>query len=103
MAHIIKTDGTRIPLEDLGLESLQAAVGGYIESICLPDGGRFYVNEDGKRLDLPRNEAATEIARACLYPGDFIRGDVVRLTPAEFAAEILEAEAAADREEAQTT
>jgi hypothetical protein len=37
------------------LASLQAAVGGYIESIPLP-GYTCYVNEDGQRLSLPVNE-----------------------------------------------
>jgi hypothetical protein len=49
---LIKIDGGTSYKEDMTLEEMQDFVGGYIEHYK-----GFYVNEDGLRLGLPRNEA----------------------------------------------
>src|SRR5262245_35124604 len=82
------------------LIELQGFVGGYIEAVSVPpDGVRLMIlNEDGKRLDLPVNEAATMImhARPWLHPDDFIVGVALIVTREEMgedddatAAELL--------------
>lgn len=72
MARKILVDGTEEVLTDLSLESLQKAVGGYIELICTGR-GRMLVNEDGRMLNLKRNSIATSIANISIL------GDVVLL------------------------
>ena len=86
-----------IPTDDGGgghpelsrLKQLQAVVGGYIEAVYLraEDGERIvmFVNEDGKRLDLPVNLRATQLAHAqhAIGPDDWIVGDVVLCSWAE--------------------
>ena len=64
MATLYKTDGTQevvIPKsgKQFVLAEMQAAVGGYIEPLYLPDGRVLLVNEDGKSQGLPCNELAT--------------------------------------------
>ena len=54
-----------------GLEECQAAVGGLIEAVYLPDGRLMYVNEEGLLKGLPVNEMASDIA------GRYIVGDVI--------------------------
>jgi hypothetical protein len=74
------------------LRELQAFVGGYIEVLRTPDGRWMFLNEDGKRLDLPPNHDATVMVRHLLMPGDVIVGDVILCTPLE-AGETGEPEA----------
>lgn len=64
------------------LAELQALVGGYIEALRAPDGRIAFLNEDGKRLELPINGSATWLFRLQL-PGDYIVGDVVLCTAIE--------------------
>jgi len=76
-------------------DELHALVGGYFEVLrsrwfiasAIGEGGELllFLNEDGKRLNLPVNGFATSIARAgrVLPPGDVIVGDVVLCTWAE--------------------
>lgn len=67
-AHI-DTEGKRTPVVSdgpLGLERLQALVGGYIEMVALPDGTELVINEEGRLHGLPRNP---------VYP--FVVGPVV--------------------------
>lgn len=81
---LIKSDGTITTGEFGSLESLQAAVGGYIEAIYLHKlGVSAYVNEEGKFNGLPLNRTATQIARAHsgMAPDDFIVGDMLILGP----------------------
>jgi hypothetical protein len=59
------------------LTELQAIVGGYIEAIGVPDGRLMFLNEDGKRLQLPINHEATARVRHWLMPWDVIVGDVL--------------------------
>ena len=53
------------------LSECQAAVGGMIEAVYLPDGRLMYVNEEGLLKGLPLNEMASDIA------GKYIVGDVI--------------------------
>ncbi len=66
MAQILHADGTAedcSPADGrlFSLGELQAIVGGYIEILSTRDGRKMVVNEQGKRLQLPRNEAATAL------------------------------------------
>lgn len=86
MTEIIKTDGTRQPVQpangsDFTLEEMQAIVGGYIELVELVelDGSTtMVVNEEGKLIPLSLNLEASRIFRAH-HPAskDFIVGDVL--------------------------
>lgn len=69
------------------LPELQALVGGYIEALRLPDGVRWlFLNEDGKRLKLAYNDAATVLMHQLLRPDDYIVGPAVLCTPLEAGA-----------------
>ena len=75
MAEIIKTDGTRQPVQpangtDFKLEEMQAIVGGDIEIMV--------VNEEGKVHGLKHNPTATRIFKEN-HPSlsDYIVGDVL--------------------------
>jgi len=77
MAKIIRTDGTEEALPIVTLESLQQAVGGFIEMVGLADGRQLVVNEEGKLKGLPINEKACALTPAHAAVGDLIVGDVV--------------------------
>lgn len=81
MAQILKTDGAILPLHDLTLEALQAAVGGDIEAAFTHDGLGMFLNENGKIEGLSLNTRATQLYRLGQY--DSIVGDVVLLTAEE--------------------
>ena len=88
MAGLLRATGEVITLQPAGrtftLKELQGLVGGYIECVTLLDGRRMVLNEDGKRLQLPLNEAATHllhVAGGAL--DDFVVGDVLLATRAE--------------------
>ena len=89
MTEIIKTDGTRQPVQpangsDFTLEEMQAdgttrsIVGGYIELVELDGSTTMVVNEEGKLIPLSLNLEASRIFRAH-HPAskDFIVGDVL--------------------------
>lgn len=60
------------------LEELQAYVGGYIELVCYThDNHLLIVNEEGKLLNLPYNDRATQLFRMNRLTRDVIVGDVV--------------------------
>jgi len=99
-ALIIKVDGTEEPLEDLSLEALQKAVGGYIEAIYfnrptsegwdmayIAEEGKIKMKrEDGSIRALEHNEFASVLLSA--YAGHYIaiddtRGNIV-LTKREY-------------------
>jgi hypothetical protein len=91
MALRLNADGTRVDVTPrdgraFALDELQTIVAGYIEAIYLRDGRIMFCNEDGKRLALPPNRAATTIAHtnAAIIPGDSVVGDVVIGTRREF-------------------
>lgn len=63
----------------IGLKTLQECVGGFIERVPIPkpgcEGLDLWLNEEGKLLQLPVNEAATSLSEIWKF-GDFIVGDV---------------------------
>jgi hypothetical protein len=69
--EIIETNGT--------LAELSAAVGGYIEIVSLSEDAHAYVNEEGKLLGLPINDAATAIFQRNNGPVDVICGNMIIL------------------------
>lgn len=92
MATIYRTNGTEEHIEPkngkvFSLEELNAVVNGYIEIVRISNGKLMVVNEEGKCLQLPYNEKATEILRddyrvnrfstAWRYASDFIVGDAL--------------------------
>lgn len=70
-AVLIVADGRTIKSIAGDLESIQAAVGGYIELVPTP-GAPFvmFVNEEGKLQNLPSNQLATELASRYTVLGD---------------------------------
>lgn len=57
--ELLRADGTAEALADCGLATLQAAVGGWVEELALPNGDALYVNEEGLGLGLPANATAS--------------------------------------------
>lgn len=62
---------------------LRGIVGGYIQAVGLDRDHVLYLNEDGKRLGLPRNATATRIAKGHIRADDFIAGDAVIVGPTD--------------------
>jgi hypothetical protein len=93
MATRINADGTRVDVAPahgraFTLPELQAVVDGYIEAFYLHDGRVMFLNEDGKREQLPFNPTATVIARTHGLPlDDYIVGDVLITTRIEGGSE----------------
>ena len=85
---LIKESGVLQVFDYTGLESLQEAVGGNIEVVSHKNFSLF-VNEEGKLLDLPPNEIATEIVKDSLANYDFIAGDAVLLGGVDDEGETL--------------
>jgi len=77
MAWLYKVSGEVEKLSDTKLETLQYAVGGWVEHIKLIDGRDGWVNEDGRRLGLEFNAEATLLA------GQNIVGYMVVTEPGE--------------------
>jgi len=87
MATVITVDGhesTAHPADGkvFTLEELQSYVGGYIQSISLPNGTSMYVNEEGLLERLAPNEKASEIAAP-----HYVVGNVIICTDAETGAD----------------
>ena len=82
MARLLKTDGSEEQVSPKNgkyfvAEEIHGFVGGYFEIIITLRSDRLmFGNEDAKRLRLPLNRKATEIA-AWLRPGDYVSGDVL--------------------------
>lgn len=73
------------PGNTFSLESLQGLVGGYVETLTLPDGRLMLFNEDGKRLRLAPNLRATDLARkAGIAQDDLIVGAAVVIYSDQF-------------------
>ena len=85
MATILRTNGRQERLTDLSLDTLQQAVGGYIELTRTHDGRIMYINENGKLDGLLLNHKATLLYQYGEH--DPIMGDAVVLTMAETKAE----------------
>lgn len=77
MATIIKVDGTREPLKDLSLASLQKIVGGYIEIVPTNTGQLLVLDEEGKLKGKEVNPEGTRLTRGIVADDDFIVGDVI--------------------------
>ena len=80
MAKLIKVDGTSETLNDLSLESMQKAVGGYIELVRSHQSEYdFICDEEGKLKGYPINAKATHIAHEDKAPSlnDVLVGDVI--------------------------
>lgn len=84
MARLIKADGTesevlpKNPKEGFSLEELQGFVGGYIEVAIVVGDSMMICNEDGKRLMLPVN-----IAASAIHGRDVVVGDVLIASESE--------------------
>lgn len=81
-AKIYKADGSIIDVKpnngtDFSLEELQEIVGGYIEIVGLMDNEIMVINEEGKLIDLPFNETATQMYQEVDGFYDYIAGDVL--------------------------
>lgn len=50
---------------EASLESFQRIVGGYVEAVKLSAGVHMYINEEGKRLGLPRNLSLPGLGIIC--------------------------------------
>ena len=89
MAVATSPDGTARALEPakgacFTLVELQTLVGGYIQAVPIGAGRYLVCNEDGKRLELPVNQAATRMLHAAGgMPDDFVVGEVLIATHAE--------------------
>lgn len=83
MGKIYKANGEVLDIEpkngtDFQLEELQAIVGGLIDCQMTNDGNDLIIfNDEGKLMELPYNENATEIYQERVYEGDFLVGDVL--------------------------
>ncbi len=67
---------------------LQTIVGGYIQAVPTRDGRYLVCNEDGKRLELPVNRAATIILHeAGGMPDDLVVGNVLIATTEELGGD----------------
>jgi hypothetical protein len=81
-AKIYKADGSIIDVKpnngtDFSLEELQEIVGGFIEIVSLMDNEIMVINEEGKLIDLPFNETATQMYQEVDGFYDYIAGDVL--------------------------
>ncbi len=61
MAFVVKVDGTREDLEEVNLDTLQAAVGGLIQIVNTPGGQEMVIDEEGKLKNKPVNDLATQL------------------------------------------
>jgi len=87
---ILKADGSvsiRYVTAPLALEELQAAVGGYIETVPYfdkygPHDCVAFCNEEGKLNNLPLNEQATQAWQEAVGQplGDVLVGDIIILS-----------------------
>ena len=72
------------------LRTAQGLVGGPIEAIPTADSITIFVNEDGKNVNLPRNEMADVFWQSfdkygCLANGDYLVGTVLIMGPSSRA------------------
>lgn len=81
MATLVKPDGSTAEVNPgngstFTLEELQALVGGCIQIIHVAD-SLYVMHEEGKLIGLQPNWHATDMARAFLFAGDYLAGDVL--------------------------
>ena len=72
---IVRTDNTVELADQGGLEALNAAVGGYIEGISIPNGFMF-CHDEAKLCGAPINAIATQLFESRWGKTDTICGDV---------------------------
>jgi Domain of unknown function (DUF3846) len=95
MANALVIHPDRPPaIKDLrGYRALADEIGGWIEAIPLGVRGVAFVNEDGKRLELPANRSAEALLRLWGWrpmPGDFIVGPVVVFGPHDHEGDVTD-------------
>ena len=82
-AIAIRQDGTIENIEiESGLDSLQKAVGGYIEALQMTPEVHAYIDEEGKLKGKGVNVMASMLCKKLeigLMPGDMIVGDMILL------------------------
>ena len=72
MATLLKSDGSKQEKVNVStLKSMQDMVGGYIEFIYLPKSKILIVDEEGRLMNYPLNQQASELC------GQLIVGDVI--------------------------
>lgn len=81
---LITTDGNRKKVSIKTFDEARQLVCNYqynssAEIVVLMDGSFILIDEEGKLKKLDLNEVATQIAQDnnCLYPSDYISGDVL--------------------------
>jgi hypothetical protein len=81
---LITTDGSRKKVNIKTFDEARQLVCNYqynspAEIVVLMDGSFILIDEEGKLKNLPINVVATDIAyeNNCLYPSDYIVGDVL--------------------------
>lgn len=82
MGTLIKADGTVQSVspssgKKFTLEEMQEYVGGDIQMVTLPKNKAMILNENGKLMGLPVNDAATIMLRVERNTNDFCVGDVL--------------------------
>ena len=78
-AMVITTLGSAslVNLETQSLETLQGAVGGYVQAIDLGDQVTMWCNEEGKMTGLPHNPFGQAFWEKTYGRTDYIVGDIV--------------------------
>jgi hypothetical protein len=74
----VKTTGEVVALDGISLDTLQTAVGGWVQAIDLDEALTMWCNEEGKLVGLPHNPFA-QFAWDKVYGAntDYLVGDVV--------------------------
>ena len=86
----ITTAGELVELEDISLNALQEAVGGWVQAIGLKDNLTMWLNEEGKLMQLPHNLKGQAIWDSFFQEGsDYIVGNVVLTGGADDEGETL--------------
>lgn len=93
MAAVINIDGTqrKVDTTDMPMAErlalFQSIIGGYVEAVPVKDGGFLLFHEEGKILNLCRNEAATELVGDFLLSDDYIAGTAIHVSRGELDEE----------------
>lgn len=66
-----------LDLSDKSLETLQEAVGGYVQAIDLSDTMSMWCNEEGKMMSMPHNPFGQAFWEKVYGRTDYIVGDIV--------------------------
>ena len=86
----ITTAGELVELEDISLNALQEAVGGWVQAIGLKDNLTMWLNEEGKLHGLEHNSSAQRLFDRSFGAGyDLIVGDAVLMGGADEEGDTL--------------